>query len=274
MSRRLRYRPALSLFAFQDIITAVSGVIILIMLLLTLSLTQLATMESVVESKVSDNTGGRLTSLQRRLDSLQAEYQKNEETLDTISSLPASEQLRHLESLRLDIHQLQATLAAKESDFQDSQIKNNVLESANSRFSVLKSDLDTTLQSIEELEKQLAELRAANRVIFNPDARSKKRGWLIDLSEQEILAAEVGKEAVPKRFSKTSQRRRTADFLRWAGTRDPTREYFVLIVRPKMISLYHHLREGLEAKDFDLGFDLLGSDDTVIDLQSGAVYAK
>ena len=59
-------------------------------------------------------------------------------------------------------------------------------------------------------------------------------------------------------------------FLQWVQDQDRDSRYFVLLVKPTTIETFSTIRKALQDRRFDVGYDLLPSDKTAIDAETGA----
>jgi hypothetical protein len=115
---------------------------------------------------------------------------------------------------------------------------------------------------IAQREKDLDALR--NRIIFNPSDGDGKTPWLVEVSAEDIVVAQTGVSAPPTKLPSV------AAFRTWAGQRDKTRDYFVLLVKPDGIDGFHSLNEAIRRMGFDIGYDLLDPNTIAIDAERGA----
>ena len=275
MSARRTRSEAFSLFAFQDIITSVTGVIVLIMLLLTLELIQRKRITP------TPGTAAAVSPLLRTIKKIDRQIATMQETLllgksqmEELASLPIAAVQRQQQMLQFAIERLKNEVGALKRQQQHGLLQQNVLEAANSKPGGAAAELSTLIRHIAALHEQLKKLKNTDRVIYNPNAKTSKRGWLVDLSANLLQVAEVGLESPPIIFDQNSSQRRIDRLLTWARTRNPRTEYFILLIRPNAVESYEHIRKELENLGFDLGFDLLGSHVTVIDPVTGAVFSQ
>ena len=275
MATRSGHRKGFSLFAFQDIITSVTGVILLVMLLLTLELIQRRTVTLVpLPSSEAGDLRAQAELLDQQLEQAQKELSKNAESVDRLSALTPSEMGDYRRRLRQETRRLEEVLKRLQEQLQGNQLAKEILTAATASSQGAERELEETRNELAKLEEQLKSLEESNRIIFNPNALSRKRAWLVDITSDIVLVAEVGREAAPLRFAEAREQERIMSFFDWANTRSAVSEYFVLMVRPGSIEPYQEVRKGLEDRGFDLGFDLLGDNDTVIDPLTGAGYEE
>jgi len=275
MSARRTRNQAFSLFAFQDIITAVTGVIILVMLLLTLELIQIDRLSTTLNPAANPEPLLKaIQEIDQEIESLNQFLQSGNTELKELASLPDDEAQRQKSVLIREIDHLADEIKRGSQRHQESLLQNDVLQEALEASSDKKTELKSLQQQIATLQEQLEALQKKNRIIFNPNAKSNKRAWLIDISVNSFLVAELGRTVPPVLFDQESQQRRVKTLLAWANTRNSRSEYFILLLRPETIEIYKEVRKELEGLSFDLGFDVLGNDVTVIDPIAGAGFLQ
>ena len=275
MSRRGRGGSPVSLFAFQDIITSVTGIMILVTLFLALELIrrrqgspdqQTAALSAEIREAVKQagDTQTAVATIRRTIDELKSDLAGREASLTQEVRYDAGElarQLRDLEELNKLLAQELATSRERRTAAEESldELKQQDAQKDDDRQELA----DLTRQAQEKL-RELQKLKQSNRVIFNAGQGSAKTPWLIELTPGKIQAAEAGNRAPPQSFADVQA------LLAWTTKRSRSGEYFVLLLKPETIEEFHEARLGLEKQGFDVGFDLLGSTQSAIDSQSGA----
>jgi prefoldin subunit 5 len=273
MARRIRHSQPFSLFAFQDIITSVTGIIVLITLLLTLELIQ----------KVESSTTGPANAFPRQIRQALVEtreqvvkirenMQQEQQAIDVLAAISPGLVKRQLHELEAQIQQLDFELETLRSQLVAATQEQTDWKSR--RFDRLASqqELEALDQQVDALESRLEHLRKSNRVVYNPSHTTEKRAWLVDIGPDSVLAAEAGKRSVPLRFIEGRQGRSSSDFIQWAGTRDHLSEYFILLIRPLVVARYGEIRAELEKLGFQIGFEVIGPSVIPIDSRHGAAY--
>jgi TolA-binding protein len=91
--------PSVSFFAFQDIITSVVGIFVLITLIMVVQLAVKATDRLSSKSPVADNLSSIVALMQSEVD----ELKKRETELETVSSSVAGVQQFNIEEIRMDL---------------------------------------------------------------------------------------------------------------------------------------------------------------------------
>ncbi len=205
-----------------------------------------------------------VAAAQEEISKLRTALAQSEDTLLETVKVESEQMAR---SLR-DLEELNKMLA---DELAQSTKRAQEVDSAKKNVEAEQATKTKDKQSLEEINKQvqqkleeLRKLRAANRVIFNLTQAGPKSAWMVELSTDKILAAEAGKKQPPQSFGSAGA------FVAWARKRNRQSEYFVLLVKPTTIQQFESVRDALEKSNFDVGFDLLKTDQTAIDPQVGA----
>jgi len=276
-SRRNRSGPAISLFAFQDIITSVSGIIIVMVLLLSLELVDRPEANSnMVTSAVAANVAEAIVEAVAELESLQHSVQELNSLIGDVANTSPAELAAEIESLRLRI---------EEKRLQIEQLRDQAeeLEREQKRVLVEQFDLKDERERLAEVEQEIADLerqieqeQTDERLVFSLPKGFKKTGWIAVIEAGKIEIAPLGQEARPLRFTVRPSgfigTESAADqFLDWADGRSTARSYFLLLVRPSGAADLDELQTSLSRRGFEFGFDLIGAEQSVLHPERGAV---
>lgn len=264
MARRRHNESPLSLFSFQDIITSVTGILVLLTLILALDLTTREAASSVptletraVASEVQETlaqTQAKLQALQQQLDAQTAATTELARLTPTAALQQQAELDRELATLAEDTAQLQANVQSKEKDGRELERKSTEKASDRERVRQLQQQSDL-------VQQQLAELKRSNRVFYRPRAGDGKRAWLVDIRARVIVVAPADAQHEQQVFEASTAKSAVSALVNWAGAqRRPGGEYFVLLVRPSGIDSFQDLEQRLLKAGFETGIDLVGSD--------------
>ena len=275
MKRKPHNTSPLSLFAFQDIITSVTGVFLLMTLLMAVELTSRQPMNqpavsAEVVTQLTESIAEAETELTRLRENLSARVDHDL----PISEFTQSSADAAVQALREELRLLNATIATLKAEralFEQQQSKANTI-------SQKRAPDQNRLRELEEqrvaLESEIAQLKKSHRVFYNTTDARGRRVFLVELFDDAILVAEAGRKLPPQRFSGKQQdgfssRTATNAFLAWAQQQSKSQVRFVIIVHPGTTKRFDLLREGLRKQGFALGYDLLPRDKIAIDVQSG-----
>lgn len=269
MSKRGGGGNPISLFSFQDIITSVTGIMILVTLLMTLELVQRSFNSPAVKTQeIVEEVKPAAAEVLQRIEELKRRLEQQAAVAAAAAGLDATTVRTRLQDARRAAAALVGDVERLTSEEHDAERRRKDAE----REQTHTADQDRERRRLEEeakrLQEELDKLKSSNRIVFNRDPGSSKTPWLVDLSGSAITIAQVGVSAPPTVFRGASAAESIGKFVAWSRGRDPNAEYFVLLIRPSSVDTFHMLREQLVG--FDFGFDVLKEDQTVIDPQSGA----
>ncbi len=276
MSSRLRSLNStkISFFAFQDIITSVSGILILVTLILA---TELDRPSSRATQDADPELERQLSETLRHQVEVDAQNQNLQTLLLAAETAPATEKLES------DITRLRAQLAEEKkrhSSLAEQLAASQAAIEARDRtlgLTDLKAQIQRVLQEVESLAHQEAAVRKemaslGERVTSVQSKLLKLREregklWLIpdntSTIKEPILAVisaagakleRFDHPADAKEFGKSSAR---TDFGSYLAQAKPLDQYVVFLVRPSGIALFGSLVKMAREKGFEVGFDAL-----------------
>lgn len=276
MPRRRRSRTVVSLFAFQDIITSVSGIIIVLVLLLTLELIDRPQAEGSPSSRaVADQIEQAIASAEQDLEALRETTGSTDELIREVANSPPAALRDQIGNLEQRIAQLQAQLALHREQAKQ-------LEKAEEAAELQRFDLKETLESLDQarrevqtLETQLDEERRDNRLVYALPRGFEKEGWLALVEQHQIAVAPIGREAKPIFFTGTKLGPLTVSsaadrFIEWITGQGASSTYVLLLVRPGGVEDFQKIDQQLTDRGIAFGFDLVGADESVLHPVRGA----
>ncbi len=253
-----RSSSPMSLFAFQDIVTAVTGIMILLTLLLSLEIVHKVEGTSGQTSDVYRQLLEQKRELESRLQSLQSQLRRSSERNPKPQSPPTFSKLqREIALLEQRIKSYRQQLAFFQKTYQSQR---QVLEP---KIAKDEKYLDQQLSQLKEIQRKIRDLQG--RIIYQIERKFSQTPWLVQVAEGRIMVAPMRKKTQPQVFSTVEQ------FIQWVDRhRDPNADYFLVVIKPKGVQVYRHLREELQKRNFKMGIDLIPEDKDAISLQTGA----
>lgn len=279
MARRNRSKDvAISLFSFQDIITSVTAIMILLVLILTLELiTREATKGMAAEDRrVAQELKRSVAEMEQRLDKLRQEAATARENATDAAGFSAKESAEQTAQAERDAKELREQINQLEVQLRVAQSNRRAAEG-----SLARSQADTaeaTAEQARAVAARAGEMEAANSaeksrqkneaeqagegptaartLVFNAPPGSTLKPLLVEISKDGLVA--VGTDgASPTRFS-WNLLGLPSGFGEWLKARDKRQEYVVLILRPSGVDRYDATREAVVSAGFDLGTELIG----------------
>ena len=242
--------PGVSLFQFQDIITCVSGILIMITLLLATMVeenhdTSSTTSEEAKAAAVSDQA---LRDLKANNVVLQAQL---EATADP--GLVNAETTALIERLRVVAPSLDGMKSSRAAQAQANKSKKNTVEA-------LEKERDGLLTAVEALEKEIKGKQASL-------AENANTWWLVPKlsanSKMPVLLVVSDKTVTVDEFNKPQARAqldgaKAGDaFMELIRKYNPATQYIVFYVKPSGISNFVTLKEQAQKAGFQVGFDAM-----------------
>ena len=281
MASRLRRNnwARISFFAFQDIITAVSGILILITLILATDLDR--------------TTSARTTELQPELEMRLAQLLEEQTALELLNqqlrqSLTGARNAPGLEQLTNEIRDLKQRLDAMQGKFTNllavaaAQRAAQAERDARLGLAAFSADIDALNKENTKLAALVAEARRkmdrvesdvkrAENIVLK--SRARKGTWVIPdrsmTTKEPLLVVVGGQEVVAERFDQPDKQLRwpgsgaSADFRRFLAVVNKDNQYIMFYVRPSGIRLFEQLSDLARAQQIDIGFDAVGEDEEV-----------
>jgi hypothetical protein len=277
MSSRLRSLDSkISFFAFADIITAVSGVLIFVALLLATDLGRPTSNSQAANSEMERRLQEALTQ-QAEVDS---QNQRLQELLATADTAPDSEKLSaDIARLRSQLSEEQKKETAIAGQMADSQAaiaaRDQVLG-----LTDLKATVQRTVQEDEAIARQEAKVRGEMDGLDQQVARAESQLfklrqwdgqiWLIPdksaTTKEPIVVFVDGVGATIERVDHPEERKQlnkdVADsaFSSYLETAKSLDQYVVFEVKPSGIGLFQDLVQSARDKGFEVGYDALEED--------------
>lgn len=251
MSRKKVGAP-FSLFAFQDAITSVCGVVVLVTLLLALALTQRVVTESetstVAKSKV-DEVRAQVEKLQNDLDELNARV---EET----SAVDSAGIGKSVSEVKAQLANAKKRLDGAKEESARLDRKLDALASQKASFADMEKRIEELKRLIEErlaqaAEKAAEEFDSQESAVYAFSDNVRERPWYVEVSGSKIVAHGSADN------SETHSFETPFSFSTWAQTRPSGTEYFVLIVRPSGARNFDFIVVELEDYGYRYGIDLI-----------------
>lgn len=279
MSSRLRSLNStkISFFAFQDIITSVSGILILVTLILATEL----------DRPSSRTTHDADPELERELsETLRQQAKVDSQNQNLQGLLAAAETAPAAEKLEADITRLRSQLADEKkkraSVAEQLAASQYVIEARDRTLGLtdLKAQIQRFIQEAESLARQEAKVREDMTTVEQRVAsvqskllklRERERKlWLIpdksSTTKEPILASISGSGVKVERFDHPDQAKEfskssaSPGFDSYLGEAKPLDQYVVFLVRPSSIELFERLVKLAREKGFEVGFDALEED--------------
>jgi len=267
------------LLSFQDIIMSVTGVLIVISLLLAIEIDRQPNEAS--PTGVSGDTDAPIAS--------QAELS---EVLDQLVRAETElEQLRASEQSKVSESELEASIARLEEEVARLMSKSSVqrgseegadkellakgvaIVSITSEIEELRKKLEEAAGVVSEQAPQLRDLEAKVKQAEASVAAARLKGLKVrlvpeqsDTTKEPIIVDLSRTRAVVMRFDspKPITAANLPEFYRIIERFEPTKQYFVLFVRPSGAGRFEQIRQAIVNSGFEVGYDAVEEDTEIL----------
>jgi len=275
MSRRGRSGPTISLFSFQDIITSVMAIVTVITLLLALDLVQRK------ESRGGDSSAAPSAELKTRLNHAEMELSQLQQIANRTNNLVRGVAESSPAQLKEEIAKREATIAELERQKARLDQQDKLWQGQKQSQLIEQFDLDPSRTERETLERTIAALeqerraeQAENRPVFAMPRGMQKDGWLVLIEPERISVAPLGRSAKPVVLTATGLplvgSTAVQNFEIWLDKQEVASSYFFLLLRPGASESFHEISKVFDSKKISYGFDVVGSDQSIMDPERGA----
>lgn len=247
----------ISLFAFQDIITAVIGIILLLVLLMCLCLVQLP--EPVGQGNLADaleSANLELGELNKELEKIRSEAPNNASELMLLSE---TEIENRINANKENLKNLKNEKTNLETEIKTSTTSIENLKTALEEKKPDQLELQRLTNRLNRVQKELQSIKDNNQRFFNFNS-SSQLPWIIDLRADMYLIARANSKAKPTVFQQTNHLSRANRLLEWIKAQGIEMEYFLLVARDKTVDGFGRIEKELQKSGANLGVDLVAHD--------------
>ena len=275
MRDRLRsFDSKITFFAFADIITAVSGMLIFITLLLATDLGRPTDNRSQAAASELERQLNDTLTQQSEVDTENSALQR---TLTAVNTAPTPDKLQS------DISRLRAELADEKSKHaglaEQLAVSRSTLVTRDQTLGItgVRERIQADARELDDLAKKEAKVRDDTAALEKqiPGIESKilkyraREGevWLIPdrtgTTKEPVIAITSGKDLQMERFNQPKETENYSKggsfsgFKSYLGRLKPEKQYVVFLVRPSGIDMFRDLVEVARDTGFEVGFDAL-----------------
>ena len=259
--RRTEGRSPIALFSFQDIITSVTGIMILVVVLLILEVINRKSFEVAASAPVMKMS--TITDAQDEIASMQVEKEKLDNEVERRHEIIA-------ELARLDPRQIK-------SDIKREEDKN---EGLSERLEALRAKLEKQRRQagkaekaatqgdheLQRLKEQLARIKTENRVTFD-FLRTDKMPILVQCSQEGIQVKILDSSPKIRSFPSSGSADHKgclSSFGQWVRGINKDKNALVVLVKPSAAPYAVRVINMLYKEKFDVGYEPLEESKTAI----------
>lgn len=261
IGRRIQ-SPSVSFFAFQDIITSVVGIFVLVTIIMMIELVSKTVEGQNNGKRVADTLGASLQILEEQVEDLR---QRNTQ-LSTRSKTVGAVQRFNADEIRSEIQQRiqQVTEQTKRSQAVTQKIQKVLIASKNEFDQLQKEgvasqekrdELKRLVGKLQYIDTKIGTLTVDNPLIFRNADLAGRSLIVIDIQRFQIEVLDLQRDT-RKVFSGGTP---NAKWEGWCDQQAMDQLHFLLLVRPGAAVSFNAIRTQLEKAGASFGFDVIAT---------------
>jgi hypothetical protein len=246
MGKRKNNSTPLSLFSFQDMITGLCGIMILLVLIMVLDLVEARSNAPRSSNTIKEEVD--LQALQKEVDELQKKYLSNQQAL---SSLVVQTNRNDLTEITV----MTKNLTDQEKQILGLQSQVELLKSKLAERKKEKLEADKKLREMEEIKKRLEAAIAKtseNDLTIIPERGYNKMPVYVDCSGKVVKVYFPVQKRETIIFDSADA---SLQLIKLSQSIDKETNYFVLLIRPSSLHYANKLWYLLQTNGFKVGRD-------------------
>lgn len=248
MSRRRSSEDApVSLFAFQDIITSITGIMILVVLMQVLEVVSRKAAEA--PPLISDGETAPkqvpLDKLEKRKNELEAQLQKGVGILGKFIEIDPEQLVASVRAEEARKKKLRRRAAAAREQIKAAEREESKGDDG------LEPEIEEEKRTLALIRTQIRDAKGKPIDIFVPGPMDK-RPILVECAKNGLRVQVAGETERPLPFSSKAF---TDDFIHWARKRSKTQEAFFLLLKPSFAPYAEVLITLVRNEGFALGYE-------------------
>ncbi|HUU43844.1 MAG TPA: hypothetical protein VMY39_07915 [Planctomycetota bacterium] len=261
MRHRRGQSAGISLFAFQDIMASVIGVLFFVVLLMSLDIVQGATTTPVSTSSVNE---AQVQALRGEADTLKADVGKLQDEVDKLSDRVEKQfsgEVRRKSETLSGLVKVGERLA--EAVKKQREAFAQATKSAGDARDRQKQDLETVQRlrgELATLDGEIAKLEQEIRKYPPPTTEDgihgEDKAVRVEVAANSLRAGRRGKGLL-KTFTGASPAARRMQLLTWAGSIDKTKEHVVVCIKPSGLDDVAEVLAVLQTAGYGIGIELV-----------------
>ena len=260
MARRRATGFSVSFFAFQDIITSVVGIFVLITLVMMINLVAQTATSQPVASKTADLYSDAIQDLEKQLEVLLA--RSNE--LDKLASSVGTVQLFNKEDI---VKELTQDLKAYDDQIERTKKRNFEIQQLNSQQSQDETQLQiemnnrspdreelaALMKELDKLDTKVDQLKTDIPLVYKSQVLEGRRIVVLDIAQSNLSLLDLDKNQRVTLGASDS----ASSLEKWLNQNDVGRIHFMLLIRPQASAKFLNIRNFLDSVNASYGYDVL-----------------
>ncbi|MFG0262329.1 MAG: hypothetical protein ACF788_08055 [Novipirellula sp. JB048] len=266
MAKRRNSGPGISFFAFQDIITAVVGIFILITLILVLELAQRVETASAAPTEDIQPIVATIATLRDQIEQIESELAERSQAINRFSDVNAFNLEDKLQQLKQQNASLEAQIETSDAKKNQLVAENKIANAEAARLSEQSTQLASQLDQIQEqakkaeqIQKQANVLLGDESTIYRDEIEAGRYLTLITLGSGRI---EI-RDALTRSAKIFRGRKRLSQLATWFSTTPLLHRHLLVMIEPDGASDFQTVKELATNHNASYGFTVVGRDHAV-----------
>ncbi len=267
MRRRSR-GPDISFFAFQDIITAVVGIFILITIILALEFIQrveasVTAATPAVDARALERT---LQQLQAEIERMEAEYAKRLDQRQNQVEINSFNRDARMKALKAEIMATRERIALADTQLLAAQQQMQAADASETTLLNQLAQLQSERERLTELEQakqsieaKIQQFTSHDGLLYRDKSDEGRFLCLVTLKNRTIVI----QDAATKSTRTWEGNSRVRSLEAWLDAQSSSPRHFLLLVMPQGAEDFEAVREILEAANGAFGYDVIGDQQSV-----------
>lgn len=260
MSRRKAQGPSVSFFAFQDIITSVVGIFVLITLIMMVDLVTKTSSSAKVREAFEDIYTAAIDDLQEQLAKLEtrsAQLDVAATKLGNVQVFNKEEIAKELEASIQSLNQQVERVERRNQEIQrviegQDKVKSELQIEVEKR-SPDREELERLLKQLEKLDSKIQSLQTDEPLVFKSQDLQGRTIVIIEVHANKLVLLDLAKDS----RSEISGGALDGKFRSWLSSRNVGSIHCFVLIRPYAAGTFGSVRAVLDATGASYGYDLI-----------------
>lgn len=260
MSRRKAQGPSVSFFAFQDIITSVVGIFVLITLIMMVDLVTKTNSSAKVRDVFEDVYTAAIDDLQEQL----AKLETRSEQLDLAATNFGNVQVFNKDEIAKE---LESSIQSLNQQVERTERRNQEIQRVIENQDEVKSDLQVEIQKrspdreelerllkqLEKLDSKIQNLQTDESLVFKSQDLQGRRIVIIEVHANKLVLLDLAKDS----RSEISGGDINSKFQSWLNGQSVGGIHCFVLIRPFAAGTFGSVRSALNGAGVSYGYDLM-----------------
>lgn len=264
MGRRKHAGTGVSFFAFQDIITSVVGIFVLITLIMVVELAQTVADSNATSSQsISQAVLDSLAALELEVTELQAQFDRQNAVQSKSADTNRFNRDQQLQEAKAKLKELEAKLARSLEIATDSRQSLKEAKKTEQSLMAESKAVESDRKKVDDLQSQRKKIQRYSSVmeiekpiVFREQTDQSRFVLLIRLEDSKIEIS----DSFEKREQTFSGNGRIQSLQSWLAKLDLNKRQIFLVVKASSVSDFEAVQKSLDDSGANWGFDVSAAD--------------